>query len=488
MAYQPATLTGLPRELGSMIAGYLPPKAVGIMQRTSKRTQQISRVTLMQLCETLPDEDELREYIAYMDEIHSTRIICKYAPDVARIARARAGYHATSYSLVDVDGWKRIRTLEEGEFTGIPDPRTVFDILRRRVGCRKDYLNKYSMDGYGLNIVRTYLRGVLRPFLLPIIGQKEDMLFDPTAVVDEDDDMEEFMLPIPTGKDDAETLILRKKYQNNMQQLRFLVLLWLDRVSWEFGSQYIDNDDENNSAEGLVEGAVELIQHIHKYSNRLVNIMEQLDKEREDSLPNHVEVIRWIRKMLTNKEKLRVGFLDREYKVTILQVFLDGNVDISPNNITLEGILNNLPGRVDPTTLLTMMRERPGKVKEDYRYGINQVQTYVRDIQGATDYNKLVDDEDGKVYLPKGVNSYAIVSKLRSLAIWMDAGTLGQRMDWDRKDKLGKKTNSSILRGQAQQVVSILSAFYRTFEGVASYEYEEEDEEEDEGPNIEEVE
>jgi len=487
MEHNLVSLTGLPKELGSMIASHLPPKAIGSMQRTSKRTQQISLAAMKKLCETLPNEDELRDYTQYLKEVYSERSVSRYRPDIVQVARKHPKHAGISYSLRDEDGWKQIHKEDEAfKFMGIPDPNSVLGILRRRVGCRREYLVKHKVDAYGLNIVRTYLRGVLRPFLLPIVGEYEDEVFNPLNIRA---DIERLVQPIPTSESEVEALRMRKKYQNNLLLLKLLVWTWLGEVNWALALHQIDNvEDITIDAETLIREARELIIQVHNYSNRLVYIMKRFDDEKVNSVPDHPQIVRWIREMLSKKRmRLRVAFLGDDYSVTILQA-LNGNVQITPSGIGLEEVLSNLPGRVDPNTLLSVMREH-----QDNKHRIAMVRSYIRVVLKDVDYYTLLSGntnreiatpDDEQLYSPEEaiqqhrvgtIGDYSrIVSRLRSLATWMETGTYDQRTKWLTTDKINN-TNTNILRRQAHQVIRILVRFIEELSDVA----EEEDEEED---------
>jgi len=472
MAYKPATLTGLPRELGTMIASHLPPRAVGSMQRTSKRTQQFTSVEMKKLCETLPDEDELGDYLKYLEDVYDDRRVYRYDPIILQIARKQAGTY-TIYYLVDINNWTQIRLIagKEGESDGIPDPTTVLDILRRRVGCRAAYLDKHDVDGYGVNMARNYLRGVLRPFLLPIVGKDEEMLF----IVGDDTDIDDLVRPIPTSTDEEEEIRLRKKYQNNLQHLRMLVW-WMNRIT--------DLEYEQDVDPGILrQEAVRLLEQIKEYSTNLFDLMSKLDEERDTSLPDHAEVVRWIRKSLVDEEMkrkgLRVSFLTDEYQSVVLET-LNGNARII-GGLTLEEVLSKLPGRVDPNTLLTVMREREGKVEKDKRYGISSVRWYttsiLTDAGYSIGYTVLSDEEyigqaaieEGRIVTP---SEYVdLIIKLRLLAVWMEAVTYEQARKWIKTDPVItdkiNKLDVNILRRQAREVVKIVEEFVEQLADVA---------------------
>jgi len=473
--YEAASLEGLPSELGREISSRLPPSGVAGLQRASRRSQYMSREAMTQLCEQLPTEKEVDDYERYLDEVLSEHTVSRYDPKGGIVCRLGRVHPTGCYVINTRDGWSSIVVEDADEMgvgyaidesRGIPDPWTVLAMLRRRVGCRSIYNRQHGKDLYGLDIVRDYVRGVLYQYLVPILGvESVELLYRPK----DRGDIADLMLPVAEGEDEVKRLEKRQNYQRNLQRLRLLVWLWWIEMQWEEVEHAIANEHHVVIADGVVgeqrllASATELLTQVELLDKGLQYSVWSVDKQMRDALPTDKQVREWIASNWTRREGLRVGFFDTYKKEVIVLKAVNGSVSISKirlinvdyktkewtrlettdNELTIQDIIKSLPGRADPITMLTIMREREGRVESTEKYGIEEVRKYLGWIQMTLiGYGRAVIAIDAYtvsnfgiqlMHAPeevarRGYND--VVQYMRLINVWTGAGTYEQKQKW----------------------------------------------------------
>jgi len=513
------SLTGMPLDISRGISSLLPPGGVAALQVTSKRTKQMSRVALERLCLLLPLEGEIVRYTSSISQSHRDKPIAFYnALDMSVTIRIITG-HVSAYRVFLVNGWNVVTVTSDASGVrvpgtsvtydkpipnGVPNPITALAILRRRMGCRKTHLERYNVDNYGLDIARTYQREVLNRFLIPILGRDNiELLYGHRGW---EGDLADIILPIADGESTEEQ---RQTYRNNLVVLTMLIRLWVrtSEESIELADEAIEIDAAiEHTDEMLLDRANTLLAVIRQADIEFEHYMEGLDENDKQALPDHHEIVKWMQDMRNNGKRFRIAFMISG-SVNILEIL--GPLDMRFSAVvadteweTLEMIDNihdihlgtilktkQLPGDVDPRTMLNVMRSRIGRVEEDPRYGISKVSKYfdneMERIEGGNitdEFGNVVDvlgkDEDYKdpFYDSRRGEHNRIVQELRLMAYWTGAGTYEQREKWlDVARPIGGlEVVDQVLKSNAQNVLDVLRAFRDELADVA---YEEEEEE-----------
>lgn len=525
-----ASLMGIPKEIGSYVSGFLPRQDIARMQRTNKRTKEFTAAHMKRICDSLPDEDELLSYVNYLQQIDSEEKISSLNITNNSIHYGTAQHTGEDYYIQENDGWLRLLSDDDSDISwrdiwsdsavskGIPDPRTVLSILRRRTSCRKEYIKEHGKDEYGLDIVRNYQRGVLRRYLEVMIGRNSlDLLYEVKTT-----DLGQLVTNIDSAdeyEDRDDYLDDLKDYQQRVQRLRIIVWFWLQDVAWEDAWAHLNTEEENpaenDTPENLMEEAQQLVKRVFELDERLPELLQEIDKIQANSLPTHSELIEWIKKKIRKEEDFRIAFLHKwdVYELTFFRnVFsLDKIVrnetkptyriertssivsDVSIRDILFSKIEDpdNIfeaikQGFLDPNTMLTIMRDRSGHENE-IRYGIADVREFLDRVMGAAGTKTMFSSQnikiDNEVYLDKLRNTTKkelpkyvdTVQKLRLVAVWAEAGTSEQRNRW----YLPRDINNITLYQASTELFNILGHFRVELADVAGGdEVEESDEEE----------
>jgi hypothetical protein len=277
------------------------------------------------------------------------------------------------------------------------------------------HVDRHGEDTYGLDLVREHVKGVLYPFLAPLVRDGGvDLVY-----AAKDGEVESFLRPVlPEGLEDdveddvevAEVAERRKTYRLHLERLRMMVWIWLGTMSGEVRAHRV-REHVSLPAPPLRDGEMlsavaGLVRDVVTFD--LEGLMHTLD--RTVHLPDHRETIRWIRDCLSRGIPFRMT-LDGVYseqcaflvfttithgadgRVTYVSVRGVDNPDRrlysqltgievvpTPPERTLEHFLagGRLPGCLDPATVMQVVRARE-EGKGVSAYGIEAVRKYLVD-------------------------------------------------------------------------------------------------------------
>jgi len=203
----PATLTGLPMEVGRIMSQYLPDKSVAYLQSLSKRTKAFTQKELERICEELPTKGEVIGYVKELltmptftvsflrpskvseedstnnDEDSEGEVSEKEEDEEDEEDEEEFQYSnltMTNAKLlfisneIDTAGVRLRRSSQQvsrdyvGNYiTSLPDPLTMYRILQRRKSCKPKQRGEY------LGIVMEYVRSVMKPLLEPFLSKAD---------------------------------------------------------------------------------------------------------------------------------------------------------------------------------------------------------------------------------------------------------------------------------------------------------------------------
>jgi len=174
------TLTNLPPGIGEHISSFLPSKSVATMQRTTKRTQHITKQRLEELCREFPTKEEVANYVKDIlvgsFSIHFLVLPGSLPIGTVEFTLTSEGGEIKRYAnAIDQTGAEIPHQTETIAYTNVAahctkfvDPQTMGKIIRRRKGCNEGYSNYY--DVY---MVRLYIDTILRPIMRYVLEEKE---------------------------------------------------------------------------------------------------------------------------------------------------------------------------------------------------------------------------------------------------------------------------------------------------------------------------
>jgi hypothetical protein len=395
------TLMGLPVEVGTEIGRRMGQDTLAAMQRVSKRARLMTEPALLDLYNTLPSSAEIADYVYTVSESYGDEIVAFYRPSndnpCATVACTdndyRATYHAvTRYSIgerydgipvVSRDSTRMepiVAAYEREPASSLPCPSAVMECLRRRAGCRKRHLERHGVDEYGVDLVRNYIRATFRPYLAPLVKGDVDAAYAAGP------DVIGSLLVDPASEPD----LMRMTYRLALERLRMLTSCWLDPMRrWD---EYYAPDDDG-----------EMRQHAVDTVSYVVGFDVGMLTRRADArvwLPDDREIVGWLRKALDTHTAFRMRLWDRYGVCTTIDNTSDGRVQYSAlgciedadglfvgveqvpvsRTATLASVLatGSLPGRVDPDTMLKVMRERV-EARVSSSYGVDAIRQHVYD-------------------------------------------------------------------------------------------------------------
>lgn len=297
---QAATLISIPLEIGGLIAGYLPPHSIAAMQAVSKRTKLQSQHALEQLCNELPNTDEVSMYLNGLrgDELPYTMTLLRL-PHVDISCAVALLYRRSNHesgAILHVAGDRiDINTLSQDGFAAylnaglLVDPTTLLAVLTRREGCAKGH------PGYGYDLVARYARAVMTTLLEPLLRPEDiESLLNRTA------SMRLIPLPIPAGGD--------AEYLQHLLELYLAAEVWLGNIDADLAQQgALDVEDALHIDGGnLVLGAGAYIATLKSLEHVIAHINHpQLPPEA--AYPLRRDILSYLDRQLRRNQPFRLG-------------------------------------------------------------------------------------------------------------------------------------------------------------------------------------
>jgi hypothetical protein len=200
-------LLTLPLELRLYLSAYLHPSSIAALQRTSRRTKQMTEERLLYLSATLPSP---REVLVYLRDglVRNTPLNVALLPLTVTegafhlSVRVHRGHYfvyrpvshvytavRSVYQDVSIVGESALLTLLSEHHV---DPTTLLRTLRRRLGCVRRHRLTYphTAPAYGMDVVIAYARTVLYPRLSPLVADRRRLATIPLERPDRDRKLE----------------------------------------------------------------------------------------------------------------------------------------------------------------------------------------------------------------------------------------------------------------------------------------------------------
>jgi len=216
------TLANVPKDVGEYISSFLPSRSLALLQSTSKATRIHSRQQLALLCSELPSKGEILSYLKDQLTFPSTVFFIPPTEDTEnnaftdvmkvvssngtlRITHERLNRtHLTTHENTRIHQYQNI----EANITGLIDPMSLLDILKRRKSC-------INNPNYGVELAQAYLRVNAIPVLRLLMDESEiDTVFS------EDKPMDSVVLkPVPARANRME----RNVYITSLIRLEILI-------------------------------------------------------------------------------------------------------------------------------------------------------------------------------------------------------------------------------------------------------------------------
>jgi len=486
-----ASLLGIPREIGELVSTALDDRDVAVMQRTATGTRRIAKKQLLELCKTLPTSGEVKAYL--MERSRSLADIT--------VAFFRVGGSKTSWQLVSVGLDEPIpdslvlkqraqvyrfgqdlpitrnnkpsfvtqmrKWFETGKLpAGVPDPSTVLAILRRRISCLSPQ--------YGVEMVRTYYRGVLERYLLILIGREGvDVLY-----TSNESGLDVLILPRPTDKNEG-------TYMAALLVLEFLVHGWLWPIAWW------DSLDTSEPRLDRVRSYIRaLLNDILIYDRELEAQLVSADMKKFELLPPVQDVLRYISTPVNeeNDEQLLAFAVGDGRIVEVVHSVLDERLEVDHYRYTItmvndifrivretlayeeqspeivQKIRNgNLPGLLDPYNVLRSYGNEIGVAHEHHVIVIKRYILFRQLLQPLVVILGDVDEVNTLLYEPldrdktyketKHSKNVASKRRLALLRVWLLThiwilGDLANELPnpWSDAQVLGDEVAKPLLR------------------------------------------
>lgn len=300
-------LTGIPRDIGTILATKLPNQAIASLQATTKVTKRFTQDELAKICQEQPTIGEMRAYFKEL-LVQPTWSVAFFDADSLRTNRLKLDiywgkngsyYHrpieiyrhnvryqfntnrqTRSYAAIEKD-LERIKT--------IIDPTSFKRILARRTNC--------DQSNYP-NFLRQYMLNILGPFLLPFLDnvQIEDMFLRSISQTGN------INVPqIPEVDPVPEELYL--------QGLKLeMVYLWIKAVEIDTNisiipmTTIVDNIGDNIS---------EIEVFIHTIGNQ------------ETTSYTTGDFVRYVKRVIAKKETIRFAFLSTKSRENVIKIAVE---------------------------------------------------------------------------------------------------------------------------------------------------------------------
>lgn len=336
MLVQPS-FTGIPKELRNVIASNLPSQGIASLQAVSKATKKHTEQELARLCQEQPTILEIQSYIKDM-LAHPSWSIAFFDADSLRtdnikltIYKSKNGsYHKYVMKIHhnnDTGEYRSILQYYNRKYLSIEKDLNHIKTLIDPVSLRKIYLRRKSCNQSDyLATVKQYALNILRPFLLPFLTpeQIEDLIL---RSVDQEDHV-----VVPNIED---PVVPHELYLRALKVR--IARAWLD---------YHQLPTDINSLNPVI--VIEEIPDI------ITDIWNNLKIEEQPSLYTTTDFVKYVRKILENKQSLDFAFLSIKDELTDVTIIVEaykikaGIVKGTHYTLKTDKLLGGITGAPDP--------------------------------------------------------------------------------------------------------------------------------------------